>query len=719
MMDSCSGSVLKVCFNSTCKQSIEVPTQGWLCRTGDFADLCDRCASAFKDGKFCDTYHLNASGWRCCESCGKKIHCGCIVSFHMFVLLDAGGIECLNCAKTEYILTPNPSWPSAFHSLHVPSEKIKDVSTKNWRYITGSDPVPWQQAPSLFGSSKSQHELQLTSCSLGQSKTIDPRARSVNDGWPVCAPEITGDRAQTTGIQYDVKHSWFKDDSFRNLSSLQETFMAHDQKSENGRVSGIHVQQLAPPPSVSKQCSNNNNNETSTSLGNQARNAKDRGEPRARHQLLSYYSPQSKDQEHQQYCGGCDSSTAKITPLFEKVLSVSDAGKMGRLVVPKKYAEAYLPPISEPEGCPLAIQDLKGTQWVLQYRLWPNNNSRIYVLEGMTPCIQSMQLRAGDTVTFSKLEPEGKLIMGCRKASVASPSHKQSNVTTTSVFVHEDALNDNKSRNQDGTWSDVDIISNRAKRKKMCSDSKYLKFSFTLEQAQGLLQPTLSSSPTVVLIDGVEFEVFQEAPIIGSSSEFSTDNVRSLCSTKAETTPEHLEYMLPMINHENPESSNTMNGLYALADLADHDGKATTKHPHHKHGCTCIVCIQPPSGSNHKSTCKHSTTPPPRMQNPSQLLYADIIRYTRMVNSNIISDHKSGAGQTSENNPSKEKPSSLSFKSQNIDLNILPEREEESSPVSGSMGITKVVQESKHTYINMQKPSINGNTDGYHINHDL
>ncbi|XP_076885445.1 B3 domain-containing protein Os07g0563300-like [Bidens hawaiensis] len=718
MMDSCSGSVVpKVCFNSTCKQSIEVPTQGWLCRTGDFADLCDRCASAFKDGKFCDTYHLNASGWRCCESCGKKIHCGCIVSFHMFVLLDAGGIECLDCAKTEYILTPNPSWPSASHSLPGPSEKIKDVSTKNWRYITGSDPVPWQQAPSLFGSSKSQHELQLTSCPLGQSKIDDPRARSVNDGWQVCAPEITGDRARTTGIQYDVKHNWFKDESVKNLSSLQETFMVHDQKSENGRVSGIHVQQLAPPPSVSKQCSNNNNNNgTGTSLGNQARNAKARGVTRAHHQLLSYCSPQFKDQEHQQHYGG---SNAKITPLFEKVLSVSDAGKMGRLVVPKKYAEDYLPPISEPEGCPLAIQDLKGTQWVLQYRFWPNNNSRIYVLEGMTPCIQSMQLRAGDTVTFSKLEPEGKLIMGCRKASVASPSHKQSNLTTNArVFVHEDALNDTKSRNQDGTLSEVDIISNRAKRKKMCSDSKYLKFSVTLEQVQGLLQPTLSSSPTVVLIDGVEFEVFQEAPIIGSPSVFSTDNVRSLCSTKAEAAPEHLEHMLPLINHENLESSNTMNGLYALADLADRDGKATTKHPRHKHGCTCIVCIQQPSGSNHNY--KHSTPPPPMMQNPSQLLYADIIRYTRKENSssNSINDHISVAGQTSENEPSKEKPSGLSFKSQNIDLNILPEREEESSPVAGSMGITKVVQESKHTYINMQKPSINGITDGYHKNHE-
>lgn len=34
----------------------------------------------------------------------QRIHCGCIVSFHMFVLLDAGGIECITCARKSFIL---------------------------------------------------------------------------------------------------------------------------------------------------------------------------------------------------------------------------------------------------------------------------------------------------------------------------------------------------------------------------------------------------------------------------------------------------------------------------------------------------------------------------------------------------------------------------------------------------------------------------------------
>lgn len=59
--------------------------------------------------------------------------------------------------------------------------------------------------------------------------------------------------------------------------------------------------------------------------------------------------------------------------------------------------QAYFPPISQPEGLPIKIQDSKGNEWHLQFRFWPNNNSRMYVLEGVTPCIQSLQLQAGDT----------------------------------------------------------------------------------------------------------------------------------------------------------------------------------------------------------------------------------------------------------------------------------------------------------------------------------
>lgn len=41
-----------------------------------------------------------------------------------------------------------------------------------------------------------------------------------------------------------------------------------------------------------------------------------------------------------------------------------------------------------------------------------------------------------------------------------------------------------------------------------------------------------------------------------------------------------------------------------IGDFDEPSAGATTKHPRHRPGCTCIVCIQPPSGKGkHKPTC--------------------------------------------------------------------------------------------------------------------
>nr|XP_043623008.1 B3 domain-containing transcription factor VAL3-like isoform X2 [Erigeron canadensis] len=810
MMASSSGS--KPCFNRFCTQAVEVPKQGWLCRTGDYADLCHRCSSVYKDGKFCDTYHVNTAGWRCCESCGKQIHCGCIVSFHMFVLLDAGGIECLNCAKTEYILTPNPSWPCASPFHHGAGERVRDISSRNWRSIAGSGPVPWRQAPVIFNTFKGQPESQSTSCSLGKRTTNNPSEGLVNDVWRVSTSEmIGGDRSTFTGGQSDGKHNSFKDVPYQSKSlshtnalprsSFPTTFVEYDKSSEKGKTSKAHFQRLCSPPSVGKPCYNNNgadvsieaqahsafargvycqrlcpppsvgkpccnNNGADAPIGAQTLNAIARGEVRSqwlcpppsvgkpccnnsgaeastraqahnviargdtwRPQLLPRYWPRITDQELQQISRG---SNAKITPLFEKVLSASDVGKIGRLVLPKKCAEAYLPPISQPEGCPLVIQDLNGNDWVLHFRFWFNNGSKLYVLEGVAPCIQSMKLQAGDTVTFSRLEPDGKLVMGSRKVPLASTSDKGNATTRTRVSTHEEPLKSSivsKSKNPDSILSEIDKASIPAKRKKggsMCSNNEHLKldeeilqFKVTLEQVQGLLRPPLTNTPTVVFIEDVEFEEYQEAPMIGSPTSISTNHVGFLSSTEVEQTQEHLEHYLPMINHasskqnisENSGSLKTIEGISVLADIAS--SQATARHPCHKAGCTCISCSRPPSATKHKSTCSSDVCRGKEVgnsiQNQTQLLYADIIRYSQRGSSNL--DYKTGPNERFENMPNKESSSNLSF---TIDLNIQPEREEESSPVSDSMGVMKLVQESTHRYLRQQKLSIHGGTDGNH-----
>ncbi|EPS68316.1 hypothetical protein M569_06459, partial [Genlisea aurea] len=139
---------------------------------------------------------------------------------------------------------------------------------------------------------------------------------------------------------------------------------------------------------------------------------------------------------------------AVLTPLFEKMLSASDAGRIGRLVLPKKCAEAYFPPIAHPEGFPLNVLDTNGKAWVFQFRFWPNNNSRMYVLEGITPCIQSLQLQAGDIVIFSRLEQKGTLVMGGRKTPATQSVEKgvECTIATTNVL----GIGDSCARNSIG-----------------------------------------------------------------------------------------------------------------------------------------------------------------------------------------------------------------------------------------------------------------------------
>ncbi|XP_015066875.1 B3 domain-containing transcription repressor VAL2 isoform X2 [Solanum pennellii] len=725
-MSSSAAASGNVCFNSNCKEFVEKTRKGWRRRTGEFAELCDRCGSAYDDGKFCDAFHLNSSGWRSCESCGKQIHCGCIVSFHTFVLLDAGGIECIACARKSFILTPNPAWPPPSLFLPLQPERIKDVN--NWNPIAGSGPVPWRQAPSLFNGSTNQNELQhkapfpeatvsIDRLSLGErpfallsdNNRKDSCEKLMNGKLKIGVPGTPEDGY--AGSNRDEAHKsclsapWQSSYANSELSApsfcLTVGSASKNEPTVHSKVSVSVPQQttLSIPLPLGKQLGGH---ATVDSAGEtQVRSSKIRGDGRGKNQLLPRYWPRITDQELRRLS---EDSNSVITPLFEKMLSASDAGRIGRLVLPKKCAEAYFPPISNPEGLPLKMQDLKGKEWMFQFRFWPNNNSRMYVLEGVTPCIQSMQLQAGDTVTFSRIEPEGKLVMGCRKASNiltadqgseacsngngvatngnASTKHTKSSeevlanstkkgfssttlVAATSaraeIKMSDDLVNESLGNNRPIRCKRKGSTMG-SKRKRMRIDNDNLvELKVTVVQAQGLMRPPSSGAPTVIVIEGCEFEEYEEdAPIIGrptiphmdqlgekiqwvqcedcfkwrkvpdnvdlpsrwTCSDNSCDPERSVCSAAQELTADHLRDLLPHINKASKKRKaskqemdlvETLDGLDALAHLAileegetlPASPQATTKHPRHRPGCTCIVCIQPPSGKGpkHKQSC--------------------------------------------------------------------------------------------------------------------
>ncbi|XVF87570.1 hypothetical protein PTKIN_Ptkin18bG0131000 [Pterospermum kingtungense] len=840
---SSSSSSSKICFNPHCKDlKSEPPRKGWRLRTGELAELCDRCASAFEEGRFCDVFHLNASGWRSCESCGKRVHCGCIVSAHAFVLLDAGGIGCIACARKNVVLGSNSPWPPLFFHSSL-SERSKDYPAKGWSQLAGSGPVPWRQAPSLFSSSIPQPELhsrvlpevdssngidrrnvsdRLSTPSLEKKKIENFSERSMNGPMKPGAQDMH--EKGNAGIDCEEhrsscltksQQSSLKEESSNPPFGLAVPFTSPDEGNGQIVVSGTHLLPNSQPP-LAKQFPSNLHNGPDSSGETQICNGRPRpwldsssetqirnGRPRPdgrRNQLFPRYWPRFTDQDLQQISGD---SNSIITPLFEKMLSASDAGRIGRLVLPKKCAEAYFPPISQPEGLPLKVQDSKGKEWVFQFRFWPNNNSRMYVLEGVTPCIQNMQLQAGDIVTFSRLEPGGKLVMGFRKAAnnTASEQDKEAK-NSNGVSTHGDAeLADPNSLSKvdksgyivKETLGTKLAVSRKRKNSMLGSKSKRLRIDnedlivlkLTWEEAQGLLRPPPTHVASVVVIEGFEFEEYEDAPILGKPTIYATDNLgekiqwaqcedcfkwrklpsnvllpskwtcssnswdpeRSFCAAPQELTAEELENMLPLYNpaaskkmkaaKQGTENVDALEGLDTLANLAilgdgeaaPASSQATTKHPRHRPGCSCIVCIQPPSGKGpkHKPTCtcnvcqsvkrrfrtlmlqrekkqsqKEAETTRKKQQQPSlpdKVSDDDPLPCTN--GGDDSSNPKIVVTVVSDDDTNRVKSSTSPFKGQ-IDLNIQPEREEELSPGSESGSMMRLLQDATEKYLRQQ-----------------
>ncbi|XP_022157280.1 B3 domain-containing protein Os07g0679700 isoform X2 [Momordica charantia] len=637
-------------------------------------------------------------------------------------LHDSGGVSCISCAKVLGLHTTGTgeklnglSTSQVQNSGELQSFLVEDGNADRMRFIQpGNKTEVNELRQSLLSQSNNKNG------SLVQMKREEnfPPAKDV--GY-LCSLEFN---QVTNGLDEATKQEICKADSGTkftydslalgcgNSNPLPGVSIddKEDSKSSSPLLLGSRSRHLIPKPARSVF---NIGLEPNASMVSQVRVARPPAEGRGRNQLLPRYWPRITDQELQQISGASNST---VVPLFEKMLSASDAGRIGRLVVPKACAEAYFPPISQPEGLPIRIQDVKGKEWVFQFRFWPNNNSRMYVLEGVTPCIQSMQLQAGDTVTFSRMDPEGKLIMGFRKASSSSimqdthPTALSTGGHSSEFFSsffenlpilsgHSSLLQSLKGNmdpqlnllpgyfNQPGadmSWQKAEkhddnsreglllssmLVPERKRTRNIGSKSKRLlidcqdalELKLTWEEVQDLLRPPPTVKPSKFMVEDHEFEEYEEPPVFGKRSIFvvrSTwgqeqwaqcddcskwrrlpvdvllpskwtcveniwDQSRSSCSTPEELTTRELENLLRLnkefkrqrtLAFNRPIQDHESSGLDALANAAtlgdnvSDPGAAsvatTTKHPRHRPGCSCIVCIQPPSGKGkHKPTC--------------------------------------------------------------------------------------------------------------------
>ncbi|KAK8364766.1 hypothetical protein V6Z12_A02G003800 [Gossypium hirsutum] len=683
----------KSCMNVLCGASTSIEWRnGWTLRSGDFASLCDKCGSAYEQSIFCDVFHSKDSGWRDCNSCGKPLHCGCIASRFLLELLDGGGINCVSCAKKSgFNHMIEDEKPNEFCMVKADADQLHSTSADNQLSGVSIENLQLMQLSNNAESIGLRQLLQLhnddSSGSLGQMKQeefLPPRE--------IGSTCLTSINQASNGSVQAVKPTTSKVNIFDSLPQTNLSIsLGGSLGNQNGFPSSV-VDEKSKMSSVLQQASKSRHLlpkpprsvlatglEMNAGMVPQIRVARPPAEGRGRNQLLPRYCPRITDQELQQISGDSNST---IVPLFEKVLSASDAGRIGRLVLPKACAEAYFPPISQPEGLPLRIQDVKGKEWVFQFRFWPNNNSRMYVLEGVTPCIQSMQLQAGDTVTFSRKDPEGKLVMGFRKATNtavvqslkgSTDPHlnglsKHSSLAGGDISGHKSDMHEDRIREDLLLPSMLTPERKRtrnigSKSKRLLIDSQdALELKLTWEEAQDLLHPPPSTKPSIVTIEDHDFEEYDEPPVFGKRSIFAVrstggqeqwaqcdncskwrrvpvdallppkwtcadnnwDQSRSSCSLPDELTPRELEILLRLNRdfkkrriiafHRQTQEHESSPGLNALANaaiLGDNVADSgttsvatTTKHPRHRPGCSCIVCIQPPSGKGkHKPTC--------------------------------------------------------------------------------------------------------------------
>ncbi|KAG6661130.1 hypothetical protein CIPAW_03G152600 [Carya illinoinensis] len=109
--------------------------------------------------------------------------------------------------------------------------------------------------------------------------------------------------------------------------------------------------------------------------------------------------------------------------LLQKVLKQSDVGNLGRIVLPKKEAETHLPELEARDGISIAMEDIGTSRvWNMRYRYWPNNKSRMYLLENTGDFVRANGLQEGDFIVIYSDVKCGKYMI--RGVKVRQPGPK-------------------------------------------------------------------------------------------------------------------------------------------------------------------------------------------------------------------------------------------------------------------------------------------------------
>ncbi|CAK9875381.1 unnamed protein product [Sphagnum jensenii] len=127
--------------------------------------------------------------------------------------------------------------------------------------------------------------------------------------------------------------------------------------------------------------------------------------------------------------------------LLHKELRPSDVSNLGRIVLPKKEAEYHLPFLQAREGMSLAMEDFdSGKIWTFRYRFWPNNKSRMYLLEITGDFVKAHNLQEGDLLILYRNALQGNYVVRGEKHIVLEGARKPNSVKAKSMQSQPDLL---------------------------------------------------------------------------------------------------------------------------------------------------------------------------------------------------------------------------------------------------------------------------------------
>ncbi|KAL3511493.1 hypothetical protein ACH5RR_030894 [Cinchona calisaya] len=147
-------------------------------------------------------------------------------------------------------------------------------------------------------------------------------------------------------------------------------------------------------------------------------------------------------------------NASKMQFLFEKRLKYSDVKEEGRIVLPKAFAEKYMPALESKKGIYMFMDDMVAPKiWMFRYRYWPNNSSKVYVLENTGEFVKAYGLQAGDFIMVYKDNESQRFGIGTRKCEAKEGDHREVSPNAAAGHALPTSKNNLVGKEQSGSTS--------------------------------------------------------------------------------------------------------------------------------------------------------------------------------------------------------------------------------------------------------------------------